>query len=132
MDQPRITPLTPSQREGLRQGLALAARMAGVPENPDTAQVQVLYDVFLGDEIADYELVLALGLAFGRLVVAEGHTWVRVHDAFGDETAVAARGGGAVCHPISIIQKRLSDGVKVDVAKLRDEMVAVLRTGASA
>jgi len=119
-----ISPLDPEYRKALDDGLAMAARIAGQPAPLSSADVQGLYDAFRTEGIETAEAIIALGLAFGALIEREaGYEWVRVEDEYGKETCLAPVGMSVTIAPISMIQKRLAEGVEIDIAELVAETI---------
>jgi hypothetical protein len=119
--------LTADEKAALQAGLDLAARLARGPLPLSLGQVQVLYDSLL-ERDADPDEVIAVGLAFGDLVVRQPELeWARIEDEYGSETCVAVVGRMTNCAPISMIQKRVKRREDIDIAELRDGTVSMLR-----
>ena len=127
MDDLQIRPLTAEEEEARRDALEMAARLVGGTPPLSENQVAELYLV-LSDEYPDFlEGQIALGIAFGELIVAKaGYEWVRVTDEYGSETALAPPGVQGACHPISMMQKRIKDRADIDIAQTRDATIEVV------
>ena len=125
-----LRPLSSDEIAARDTGLALAAQLvdASLPLRID--QVQALYDALLAERVdGDGDASIALGLAFGEQIVSmAAFEWMRVTDEYGDETCVSPPGKEIFCAPISMIQKRLKRREAIDVARLRDEMIAVIQS----
>ena len=122
-----IRELTDHEIAARESSLDTAARLAGASRPLGTKHVQALYDVLVAEDAGD-EALIALGLAFGELIAAApDFEWVRVSDEYGEETCVAARGKEISCAPISMIQKRIERRERVDIAELRDGIIASIR-----
>lgn len=122
-----IRALTPEEEVARISALEMAARLVGGALPLSVAQVQALYQV-LKDEHPDFdEGKIALGVAFGELIVAQaGYYWVRLTDEYGSETSLAHPTAAAECHPISMMQKRVERGEDLDIAGLRDDTIALV------
>jgi hypothetical protein len=133
MDDPsELRRLTDSEIAALNSGLALASRLAKQESVLSLEQVQALYDRALDDGQPDVERDIAIGLAFGNLLVDDKEfVWARISDKWGDETCVAVAGKNCHAAPISMIQKRLRRAENVNLAELRDGTIRVLREQAS-
>jgi len=116
-----IRELTQDELSALRDGLALAAKLVDKTLPLSTEQVQELYDALRGHK-SDYpEGAFALGLSFGQLIVDQsGYDWVRVSDEYGEETCLSPVGAQLACYPISMMQKRLSNGEAEDLIQSGD------------
>ena len=69
-----------------------------------------------------------MGISFGEKFVETGrYNWVRVSDEYGDETCVSPKGLKVNVAPISMIQKRIDDNLKVDFKNLFNETDKVVR-----
>ena len=121
-------PLTTEERDALESGLNLAAAMAGGARPLSVAQVQGLYDDFLGKDVVA-EAVSVLGLAFGELLMPLGpFDWVRVIDDHGaSETCVGVVGAELFCYPISMIETRLKAGEAVEIEVLARQTAMELK-----
>jgi hypothetical protein len=121
-----LRPLNPEELGAREAGLDMAARLVGARRPLVIAHVQALYDVLLESEPLD-EPLIALGLAFGDMIVARGgFEWVRISDEYGDETCVAAHGKEIFCAPISMIQKRIARKERLNIAELRDGTIEAI------
>jgi hypothetical protein len=115
-------PMTTDELAAFENGLDFAARLAGVSRPLKVWHVQALYDVFLEDKIEDPDSIIALGLAFGGVVLELGDfEWLRVIDEWGEENSLAVRGTKLYCHPVSMIQKRLDRRERIDLKWLSEE-----------
>ena len=105
--------------------MALAADYLDSAGPLSVGDVQIIYQVIMED-FRDHDLALiAVGIAFGETIAAKaGWEWVRVTDEYGSETSLGPAGYNITCHPISMIQKRIQDGVSVEIEELRDETIA--------
>ena len=131
-DPSELRRLTDSEITALNSGLALASRLAKQESALTLEQVQALYDSALDDGRPDVERDIAIGLAFGSLIVDEKEfEWARISDKWGDETCVAVVGKNCNAAPISMIQKRLGRAETVDLAELRDGTIRLLRERAA-
>lgn len=116
----------------LQQALALAARMAKVETALGIDQVQALYDAALDANENDAERLIAIGLAFGNLIVDDAEfEWARISDEWGEETCVAVVGKMVHCAPISMIQKRIGRADPFSIAELREGTLKMLRDAAT-
>jgi predicted metalloprotease with PDZ domain len=110
-----LRPLNPEELGAREAGLDMAARLVGARRPLVIAHVQALYDVLLESEPLD-EPLIALGLAFGDMIVARGgFEWVRISDEYGDETwkerlNIAELRDGT----IEAIMKRIGEGKTKD------------------
>ena len=122
-----IRDLDASERAAHVDGLKLAAKLLDTSLPLSSSSVQELYEA-LNNRGNDYpEGAIACGLAFGQLIVEEtGFDWVRVSDEYGDETCVSPSGAKLICSPISMIQKRLSRGERLDLEGLKNKVIAAL------
>ena len=124
-----IRQLTETEFAALNDGLALAVRL--VDHKIDVSAVQELYNAVVDAERRTPSVIIATGLAFGQLFLAEpDFEWVRVKDEFGEETAVALKEVQLVCHPVSMMQKRLNNNEAVDVSELLRLTIRTLRAKA--
>ena len=131
-DPSELRRLTDSEVTALNSGLALASRLAKQESALSLKHVQTLYDRALDDGQPDVERDIAIGLAFGSLMVDEKEfEWARILDKWGDETCVAVVGKNCHAAPISMIQKRLRRAESVDLAELRDGTMRLLREQAA-
>ena len=124
----RLRPLLSDEIAARDTGLALAAQLVGASLPLRIDQVQALYDALLTAHVdGGGDASIALGLAFGEQIVSTAaFEWVRVSDEYGEETCVSPPGKEIFCAPISMLQKRLKRREAIDVARLRDEMIAVI------
>lgn len=79
----------------------------------------------------DYRYHSSLGVLFGDCLQ---HTyndfhWVIVHDQYGRELALQYQDYAVQCFPISMITKRIKDGVEINVAQLIEDIVHQLVSG---
>ena len=122
-----IRALSPDERKALEDGLSLAAKLVDAEPPLSADQVQDVCNVLQTKHSDFAEGVIAVGLALGQLIVEiSDYEWVRVIDEFGEETALSPPSVQFACHPISMIQKRISRNESVNIAHLRDESVRVL------
>ncbi|GJL94782.1 MAG: hypothetical protein DHS20C05_11870 [Hyphococcus sp.] len=113
--------LTEQEKSAVTDGLKLAAKWVSGDLPLSTAQVQDLFDAVRTDHADNTMAQIAVGLAFGETIAREtGYEWVRVTDEYGDETALAPKGIEVACHPISMLQKRISRSEQTNIVELRD------------
>ena len=124
----RLRPLLSDEIAARDTGLALAAQLVGASLPLRIDQVQALYDALLTARVdGGGDASIALGLAFGEQIVSTAaFEWMRVSDEYGEETCVSPPGKEIFCAPISMLQKRLKRREAIDVARLRDEMIALI------
>lgn len=73
------------------------------------------------------EPLVALGVAFGEMICAQGDfEWVKLEDEYGSGPALALVGLDVVCSPIEMIEKRLEDGEAVDLVDLCSDTIATI------
>lgn len=119
--------LTNEEDTAREEALQLAAYYLASSLPLSIEQVQELYDVVLDGFPHNPKARIAVGIAFGETIAAKsGYEWVRVTDEYGAETSLAPRGMAVVCHPISMIQKRIDGNESVKLAELRDETIEVI------
>jgi hypothetical protein len=92
--------------------------------------LQQLYDHVLAKPEIEAELIEAVGLALGaQIVAASGFEWVWTDgDDYLPEIAVGVPRLKLVCHPVSMIAKRLSDREAWDLGDLVIGTVERMRT----
>ena len=118
-----LRPLSPDEIRARDDALAAAESLLG-RKDFGTAELQETYDHVLSlnwdrETIASDPTIVVLGMALGALFVRdEGLEWARIEDEYGSETVVRLPNFQINCAPISMLQKRLMDGVSVDVADL--------------
>ena len=119
-----IQTLNDQEHSALIDGLNLAARLLDSSPPLNIAQLQELFEALKSRGNDFPEAAIALGLAFGQVMVDEtGFDWVRVNDEFGQETCVSPTGTKLICAPISMIQKRLSSDDTIDLNRLKNFVV---------
>lgn len=119
-----IQALNDDEQSALIDGLNLAARLLDTSLPLNIVQVQELFDALKARGNDFPEAAIAVGLAFGQVIVDEtGFDWVRVQDEFGKETCVSPSGIKLICAPISMIQKRLSSEDSIDLTRLKGVVV---------
>lgn len=124
-----IRHLNDEEQSALRDGLNLAAQIVDHELPLTLDHVQILYDVVCQNHPDNVEAQIAVGLAFGEVIASEtGYEWVRVIDEYGEETALSPIGLNAACHPISMVQKRMSNQEDVDLGELRDGVIEIIET----
>lgn len=117
----QIRPLNDEEVNALNEGLKLAAHLVSSALPLSMAEVQSLYDAIRNNHHDNTDAQIALGLAFGELITENtDYKWVRVHDEYGEETALSPPGVQVACHPISMLQKRVSKKEDVNIEELRD------------
>ncbi|MBX7496235.1 DUF3806 domain-containing protein [Qipengyuania sp. 6B39] len=105
--------------------MAEAARAADCGLPLKLQDVQSLYDLALSERDRRNELLASFGVAFGELFISLGdYEWVHVTDEYGRELSIAVIGTDTVCHPISMIDKRLERGETVDIEWLREATIS--------
>ena len=123
----QIRALNADEEAARLSALALAERLAGDVGPLSVDQVQAVYDALLRRQDRSIEIQIAVGIALGELIrVKSDCEWVRVTDEYGSETSLAPMGLHGACHPISMIQKRLSNEDEIDIAELRDRTIALI------
>ena len=121
-----VRALTECETQALQEGFALAAQYIGQEAPFSDAQAQELYDAILDAE-PDGGNSIATGLVLGEMIITNGpFDWVRIVDEYGEETGLCHKDVTVVCHPISMIQKRLSRREQVDMKQLCDATLGVL------
>ncbi|WP_419320932.1 DUF3806 domain-containing protein [Caulobacter sp. ErkDOM-E] len=122
-----VRALNESETQALQEGFAFAAQYIGQEHPFSDAQAQELYDAILGAEPDVGNFQIATGLVFGEMIITnEPFEWVRIIDEYGEETGLCHKDVTVVCHPISMIQKRLSRREQVDMKQLRDATLGTL------
>jgi hypothetical protein len=123
----KISRLTVEQAQAVEQAIVLAADYLATEPPFSPLEVQRLYDAVARDQPDHVEATIAVGMAFGELIIAKAdYEWVRVSDEYGEETALCHRAAEVTCFPVSMLQKRLSKGEAVDLVELRDSTIAVV------
>ena len=124
----QIRALNPEEEAARLSALQLAARLVGGTLPLSVEQVQALFLVIRDDHPDLDEGQIAIGIAFGELIVAcGGFEWVRVTDEYGSETSLAPLGIQGACHPISMVQKRIERREDVDIRDLRDRTIDLIQ-----
>ncbi len=122
-----IRGLTAEQAQALNEAIALAAEYLAADPPFSVAQVQELFNAVVRDHPENVKAQIALGAAFGELIVSQAnYEWVRVSDEYGEETALCHRETAVTCFPISMLQKRISKREEVDLVELCDATIAVV------
>jgi hypothetical protein len=127
-----VRPLTQSE-EG-RRDLMLEYAEAMLPTSTTSAEsLQQLYDHFVAKSEVDSKVTDAIGLAFGALIVrSSDFEWVWTDgDDYPPEIAVGLPALKLVCHPISMIAKRLADREAWDLQALQRDTVSLMRDKAA-
>jgi hypothetical protein len=101
----------------------LGSELQGTREDLDL--IQKLLDSHTVEREATYTLQ-ALGLAFGRVFIAENRDfdWWMVDDEYGRDPAVRYLKSSLLAHPKTMISKRIEDGENVDVVELFEQLAA--------
>jgi hypothetical protein len=123
-----VRPLTPEEESWRDLLLEYAESM--LPTSTTSAEaLQQLYDHFVTKSEIDENVADAIGLAFGALIVRRSDfEWVWTDDdEYPPEIAVGVPGLKLVCHPISMIAKRLADGENWDLQILQQDTVSLIR-----
>ena len=129
----KVSGLTAEQAQAVDEAIALAADYLATDPPFSPAQVQMLYDVVARDLPERVDAQIAVGMAFGEMIVSKaGYEWVRVSDEYGEETALCHRSIAATCFPISMLQKRISRREAVDLVELRDGTIAAVEQAVAA
>lgn len=131
--EPRIAPLTASQRHHLerQRGLAdeLARRHLGTGLHRDLGDLRILQQLLDRRVLAPdqtYELQ-ALGVALGDVLAARHRLqWVRVIDEYGESRALEQAASGTLLFPVTMISRRVEAGLEVDVRQRYDEASRLL------
>ena len=122
-----IRTLNATEQATLDQGLALAKHLTNTSQPLNASQVQILYDVLLKSKHYDESHMIALGLAFGNLIVEKSDMeWVRISDEYGEETGLSPQEYQIFIAPISIIQKRIDRHETLSIATLRDDTIKLI------
>ena len=123
----KISGLTVEQAQALDEAIALAAEYLETDPPFSPVEVQRLYDAVAQRQPGHIEAQIAVGMAFGEMIVDKaGYEWVRVSDEYGEETALCHRAAAVTCFPVSMLQKRISKREEVDLVELRDATIAVV------
>ncbi len=123
----KISGLTVEQAQAVAEAIALAADYLETDPPFSPVEVQRLYDAVARDRSDQVEARIAVGMAFGEMIVDKaGYQWVRVSDEYGEETALCHRAAAVTRFPVSMLQKRLSRREEVDLVELRDSTIAVV------
>ena len=123
----RISGLTVEQAHAVDEAIALAADYLATDPPFSPVEVQRLYDAVARDHPEHVEAQIAVGMAFGEMIISKAaYEWVRVSDEYGEETALCHRAAAVTCFPISMLQKRISKREEVDLVELRDATIAVV------
>jgi hypothetical protein len=123
----KISGLTVEQAQAVDEAIALAADYLATDPPFSPAEVQRLYDAVARDHPENAEAQIAVGMAFGEMIVRKAdYEWVRVSGDYGEETALCHRAAAVTCFPISMLQKRISKREGVDLVELRDATIAVV------
>ena len=122
-----ISGLTPELAQAVDEAIALAADYLATDPPFSPLEVQRLYDAVTRDHPENVEAQIAVGIAFGEMIIAKAdYEWVRVSDEYGEETALCHRAAAVTCFPVSMLQKRIAKREEVDLVELRDATIAVL------
>lgn len=123
----KISGLTVEQAQAVDDAIALAADYLATDPPFSPVEVQRLYDAVARDHPEHVEAQIAVGMAFGEMIISKAdYEWVRVSDEYGEETALCHRAAAVTCFPISMLQKRISKREEVDLVELRDATIAVV------
>ncbi len=123
----KISGLTVEQAQGVDEAIALAADYLATDPPFSPVEVQRLYDAVARDHPENVEAQIALGMAFGEMIIGKAdYEWVRVSNEYGEETALCHRAAAVTCFPISMLQKRISKREEIDLVGLRDATIAVV------
>jgi hypothetical protein len=123
----KISGLTVEQAQAVDEAIALAADYLETDPPFSSVEVQRLYDAVARDHPENVEAQIAVGMAFGEMIISKAdYEWVRASDGYGEETALCHRTAAVTCFPISMLQKRISKREEVDLAELRDATIAVV------
>ena len=123
----KISGLTAEQAQAVDEAIALAADYLATDPPFSPVEVQRLYDAVAKDHPDRLEAQIAVGMAFGEMIISKaGYEWVRASDEYGEETALCHRTAAVTCFPISMLQKRIAKREAVDLVELRDATIAVV------
>jgi hypothetical protein len=123
----KICGLTVEQGQAVEEAIALAADYLATDPPFSPVEVQRLYDAVARDHPDHVEAQIAVGMAFGEMIIDKAdYEWVRVSDDYGEETALCHRAAAVACYPISMLRKRISRREEVDLVELRDATIAVV------
>lgn len=115
----KIRNLNERELEALDQSRKLAMRLMNVSSDYTTHDFNRAYFDVLENTPDNLQFQNALGVAFGDLILSgKDYHWLRTEDNYGEETAVGMHEHKIVCHPITMIQKRLSAKVTVNSGEL--------------
>ena len=114
---PKVEPLSPAFASAKEEAIARAAGLVGAKGALNAGQIQKLYDKVLGAKPRIHEEIVALGFAFGHLLIdrGSGFEWVSVRDEWAQETCVAGTGRKAFCAPVHMMDLRLQKGERSDI-----------------
>lgn len=123
----RLRPLTEEEASALEDGLKLFEKLSAASRPFGVKAVKDVYSEFLVGDVEFKAGEIAIGLAFGQIMVDNhNYEWVRVSDEYGEETVVAIKGLKLFCSPVSMVQKRLERSEEVDFQELLDGTVLIL------
>lgn len=123
----KISGLTVEQAQAVDEAIALAADYLATDPPFSPVEVQRLYDAVARDHSENVEAQIAVGMAFGEMIISKAdYEWVRISDEYGEETALCHRAAAVTCFPISMLQKRISKREEIDLVELRDATIAVV------
>jgi len=121
--------LGPREIEARDQALELLSVVSGLAQPIGIEDLQHLYDQVL-DEALEHQgdLIVSLGISFGQTFMTEpDFEWARVSDEYGEETVVAVKSFQLNAAPVSMIDKRIQRGERIDLAMLRRDTIKRLR-----
>ncbi|WP_073980872.1 DUF3806 domain-containing protein [Erythrobacter donghaensis] len=122
-----ISPLPEGQIRALRASFASLSSGSDETDFITVEEIQSTYDALLASKEMDEESLVALGVAFGEMICAQGDfEWVKLEDEYGSGPALALVGWDVVCSPIDMIEKRLEDGDAVDLVELCSDTIATI------
>jgi hypothetical protein len=132
MTEQRIEPPSESDIDSIARSLLhaghvvrelLGAELNGTREDLDL--IQKLLDSHTIEREATYTLQ-ALGLAFGRVFIAENRDfdWWMVEDEHGRDAAVRYLKSTLLAYPKTMLSRRIEDGESFDVIELFDQLAA--------
>jgi hypothetical protein len=122
-----ISRLNAEQLLKLEDARKLAASLCDRLPPLSAAEVQVLFDVVVELHVDHPGAVEALGVVFGDMFTGSADfEWAWVEDDWGGEPSIVRIGYDGICHPLSMIEKRISRSERTSLLALREATVAMI------